>query len=156
MRFEAHTELTFIVMALTHDVPRNVDTTALLSACAMVGDVNVFLTPHYGDDEDAPPSTYAEMEVMIAEHAWRRRGLGREAVQMLLHYITQAAGPPFPLDPSCLFARISMSNAPSIALFEQLGFQVVKKNTVFEEVEMTVVDAARLQTIAPVAVLAWP
>jgi len=121
----------------------------------MAGDVNVFLTPRYSDDEDAPPSTYAEMEVMIAEHTWRRRGLGREALQMLLHYITQMAGPPFPLDPKRLFARISMENAPSIALFEQLGFQVVKENTVFEEVEMVVLDAARLRTTAPVAVLTW-
>ncbi|WFD18056.1 Prohibitin-1, subunit of the prohibitin complex (Phb1p-Phb2p) [Malassezia caprae] len=149
-------KLTFIVLALARDVPRDADTSTLLSACAMAGDVNVFLTPRFSDDEDAPPNTYAEMEVMIAEHAWRRRGLGREALQMLLHYITQAAGPPFPLDPTRLFARISMENAPSIALFEQLGFQAVKENTVFEEVEMAVVDAARLRTTAPVAVLTWP
>lgn len=123
----------------------------------MAGDVNVFLTPRYNDDDDeeAPPSTYAEMEVMIAEHAWRRRGLGREALQLLLYYITKQATSPFPLAPSRLFARIAMDNAPSIALFKQLGFEAVKENAVFEEVEMAVVDATRLQCTAPVATLTW-
>ncbi|WFD21815.1 Prohibitin-1, subunit of the prohibitin complex (Phb1p-Phb2p) [Malassezia equina] len=123
-------KLTFIVLVLTRAVPREADTASLLSACAMAGDVNVFLTPRHNDDDDeeAPPSTYAEMEVMIAEHAWRRRGLGREALQLLLHYITKQATSPFPLDPRRLFARIAMDNAPSIALFKQLGFETVKEN----------------------------
>ncbi|WFD25524.1 Prohibitin-1, subunit of the prohibitin complex (Phb1p-Phb2p) [Malassezia nana] len=115
-------KLTFIVLVLPHDVPLDADAPLLVSVCPMVGDVNVFLSQRYNDD-DTTPCLYAEMEVMIAERVWRRRGLAREALQMLLHYITHEAHAPFPLDPVRLFARISMDNTASKALFEQLGFQ---------------------------------
>ncbi|THV01705.1 hypothetical protein K435DRAFT_750155 [Dendrothele bispora CBS 962.96] len=43
---------------------------------------------------------------------------------------------PNPIPPTSLLCRISEGNAPSIALFEKLGFQVTKRVEVFEEVEM--------------------
>lgn len=44
--------------------------------------------------------------------------------------------PQLPIPRSALVARISESNYPSIKLFEQLGFKVVKRVEVFGEVEM--------------------
>lgn len=155
VRNTANAELTFIILALPRDVPLGVDSPLLVSVCPMVGDVNVFLSHRYNDD-NAAPCLYAEMEVMVAERDWRRRGLAREALQMLLHYITHEAHAPFPLDPVRLFARISMDNTASQALFEQLGFQTVSESAVFQEVEMAVVDPACLAIKAPVAVLSWP
>ena len=45
----------------------------------MIGDVNLFLT----DPEDR---TVAEIELMIADPAFRRLGLGREAALLMLRY----------------------------------------------------------------------
>ena len=46
---------------------------------AMAGDVNIF----FNDFEDPG---MCEVEVMVAEESWRRRGLAREAVLMLMRY----------------------------------------------------------------------
>lgn len=43
---------------------------------------------------------------------------------------------PLPIPPAFLLARISESNAPSIRLFETLGFHITKRVEVFGEVEM--------------------
>ena len=45
---------------------------------------------------------------------------------------------PLPIHPSRLVVRISQSNQPSIKLFMQLGFVVVKVVEVFDEVEMRI------------------
>ena len=45
----------------------------------MIGDVNLFLT----DPEDR---TVAELELMIADPAFRRLGLGKEAALLMLKY----------------------------------------------------------------------
>jgi hypothetical protein len=45
-------------------------------------------------------------------------------------------GSPLPVAPTSLLARISESNAPSIRLFEKLGFHITKRVEVFGEVEM--------------------
>ena len=43
---------------------------------------------------------------------------------------------PLMISPSCLLTRISDTNAPSIRLFEKLGFTITKQVQVFREVEM--------------------
>lgn len=43
---------------------------------------------------------------------------------------------PSPVPPSSLLTRISLTNEPSIKLFEKLGFQIVRTVEVFGEVEM--------------------
>ncbi|KAH9904723.1 acetyltransferase domain-containing protein [Xylariomycetidae sp. FL2044] len=77
----------------------------------MIGDVNMFLTPYHGDDDneeeeiegkgdgktavkgddddDAKKITYltAELDIMIASPAHRGRGLGRAAVRALLRFL---------------------------------------------------------------------
>ena len=56
---------------------------------------------------------------------------------MMLAYATSADAPkPLPVPRERLVARIGEANAPSIRLFEKLGFAVTKRVAVFEEVEM--------------------
>jgi RimJ/RimL family protein N-acetyltransferase len=45
----------------------------------MAGDVNLF----FNDDEDA---TNCEIEIMIAEAKYRRKGFAREALQLMMAY----------------------------------------------------------------------
>jgi len=160
-------------------VPKDANIATLLASCSMAGDVNAFLSERYDEEQlhdetdavndlaDAPPSVWAELEVMIAEPRWRRQGLAREALQMLLYFLTADPTPcassdtphrstALPIAKSRLFARISMYNAPSIALFEQLGFIRGKEYTVFEEVELRVTDESLIQCTKPLAVLEWP
>lgn len=161
-------ELTFIVLARNHDVEQN-DLAALLSLSPMAGDVNVFFNQVYDDeddDEDAVPLTYGEMEVMIAEPRFRRKGLADEALRMLLYYITTTPTPTpdatpdeaqvLPLPPTRLMVRIGSANDASLALFQRLGFTKFKENAVFQETELRVQDSDALQRTAPRAVLAWP
>lgn len=67
-------------------------------ASAMAGDVNLFF-----NDADNPG--VCEVEVMIAEERWRRKGLAREAVLMLMRYGKCPSAGAFPqnyqLESSC-------------------------------------------------------
>lgn len=162
-------ELTFIVLARDQDVKQD-DLAALLSRSPMAGDVNVFFNQVYDDDDDddkdAAPLTYGEMEVMIAEPRFRRKGLADEALRMLLYYITTTPTPApdaapaeaqvLPLPPTRLMVRIGSANDASLALFQRLGFAKFKENAVFQETELRVQDSEALQRTAPRAVLAWP
>ena len=71
----------------------------------------------------------------LLEPAFRRKGLAYTALQLLLSYATS---PTMALGilRARLVARIGERNAPSIRLFEKLGFAVTKRVAVFEEVEM--------------------
>lgn len=82
----------------------------------MVGDVNLFLSDGFG-----------ELELMIAESNWRRRGLGQEAVRLMLFYAVNFI---------CLEhfqVKISRSNKASLAFFEKLGFVRESYSGVFDE-----------------------
>ena len=57
------------------------------------------------------------MNVAVAP-GWRRRGLGRRLVQALLAHLLQT-------DAAELSLEVRVSNAAAIALYEQLGFQIV-------------------------------
>ncbi|EJD55125.1 hypothetical protein AURDEDRAFT_155356 [Auricularia subglabra TFB-10046 SS5] len=82
----------------------------------MVGDVNVFLNP---PDE--------------------AEGLAKCALELLLSYVT---GPPLAIPVSSLVVKIGKDNAPSIALFRRLYFDVVSEPNVFGEVELRYTKAA--------------
>ncbi|PFH48042.1 hypothetical protein AMATHDRAFT_76923 [Amanita thiersii Skay4041] len=125
-----------------------------LAALPMVGDVNMFLSgtrpppPQIqeavdGDEEDFS----AEVEIMIAEPDYRRRGLAYEALQLMLSYATgtpelfktqllQRSESPLCIPARHLLTRITESNMASIKLFEKLGFEITKRVAVFGEVEM--------------------
>ncbi|KAH9920553.1 acyl-CoA N-acyltransferase [Epithele typhae] len=121
-------KLTFIVLAgagatATQPGP------GLATTQPMVGDVNLFLKGSPADDDFE-----AEVEIMIAEPAHRRKGLAHAALQLLLAYATTAL--PVPVPRAALVARVAETNAPSIGLLEKLGFAVVRRVEVFGEVEM--------------------
>lgn len=158
-------ELTFIMLARPPNQALS-DLSALLAASPMAGDVNVFLNEQYeGDDESAPPVTYGEIEVMVAESRFRRQGFAEEALRLLFYYITsnptptlQGARPsasPFPLEPTRLLVRIGSDNSPSLALFQRLGFSHYKDNAVFQETELRVQNPGALQCTRPEAILTW-
>ena len=86
----------------------------------MVGDVNLF----FNNEDD---KNEAELEVMIAEPADRRKGYGKEAVKLMLQYGCNALGV------RKYIVKIGDENKESIALFIQLGFQEQSHSLVFKE-----------------------
>ncbi|KAK7197142.1 Acetyltransferase (GNAT) domain/Acetyltransferase (GNAT) family [Novymonas esmeraldas] len=75
----------------------------------------------------APARTF-EVEVMVAETAFRRRGLAEAAVRMMMQYAIAVCGA------TRFVAKILDTNAGSIALFTQrLGFTPFKRVAVFHE-----------------------
>lgn len=77
----------------------------------------------------ASPSRTFEVEVMVADTSFRRRGLAEAAVRMLMQYAVAVCGA------TRFVAKILDSNAGSIALFTRhLGFVPFKEVKVFHEV----------------------
>jgi RimJ/RimL family protein N-acetyltransferase len=89
---------------------------------SMVGDVNCF----FNDPEDRLQRV--EIEVMIAEKAYRRRGFGREALQLMMRYCVKELGV------KGFRAQILEVNRASRSLFESLGFELTRRIEVFNEV----------------------
>lgn len=105
-------KLTFIILA-------RADCDASFPESAMAGDVNVFF--HHDDG--------AEVEVMIAEAKYRRRGFGSEAVRLALGYACKVR------QPRRFYAKIGAANVASQKLFESLGFSRVAFVEAFQEHE---------------------
>lgn len=87
---------------------------------AMVGDVNLYMN----DPEDP---LFAEIEIMIAEPKSRGKGLGKEAVIMMMAFATENLGI------HTFRAKIGESNQGSLALFHKLGFQDSSFSEAFKE-----------------------
>lgn len=92
----------------------------------LIGDVNLFLS----QDEDG--SSKAECEVMIAVMGHQSKGLGKEALQMMILYASKH----LKISPSAFFAKIGMNNTPSLHLFQKLDFKEIGRSEVFQEVEL--------------------
>lgn len=58
------------------------------------------------------------------------QGIARQALELFMAYASSR------LQVRCFRAKILESNAPSIALFESMGFQEVKRVAVFKEVHL--------------------
>mmetsp|Transcript_21417 Transcript_21417/g.47485 ORF Transcript_21417/g.47485 Transcript_21417/m.47485 type:complete len:203 (+) Transcript_21417:44-652(+) len=117
-------KLTFIVLDPT--LPAD---TLLGDACeggGMVGDVNVFF-PTARPSDSAPDYTEGEVEVMIAVPEARRRGLAREALSLIMAFCVRE------LSTERFVAKIKEHNAPSVALFEKLGFSLLRRQAIFQE-----------------------
>jgi len=137
-------KLTFIVLARDGDRTDLSMSTAEIARLPMIGDVNLFIKRraddgdddqdqgHLSEDDLKSPYREVECEVMIAESEYRGKSLGFAALGILLSYATADLGIP----PSTLVARIGLNNAPSIALFQRLGFVQSKVVEVFGELEM--------------------
>lgn len=89
---------TFIVLAAQADPDSELD--------SMVGDVNLFMNDHDNKFN-------AEIEIMIAEPRFRRCGLAREALKMMIHYGTTQ------LQLTRFFAKVGENNVASIELFKR-------------------------------------
>ena len=77
---------------------------------AMVGDINLFFPGGAGD------RAHAELMVMTADPRARRKGIAAEAVALVMRYGAAR------LRVERFFVKISEGNAPSLALFEALGY----------------------------------
>lgn len=90
----------------------------------MIGDVNLFL-----NDADEP--TVAEIEIMIAVKASRRKGLAFEALTIFMAYAVKYLGI------TCFQAKIGLSNQSSLNLFGKLGYAEISRSKIFNEATMT-------------------
>lgn len=107
---------------------------ALRRAMVMIGDVNLFVPPHWEDDG-------VEIEVMIAEKGVRRRGFAQEALSLVMSYAVRRLGFRH------FVAKILEDNTSSQRLFtEKLHFELFKKVDVFHELHYE----RRLNLAAPV------
>lgn len=95
---------TFIVLSNDREECGTVLPDDLLSV--MAGDVNMFL-----NDRDDP--SVAELEVMIAEEKYRRRGYGQEAVELMMHYGVTVLGI------TRFYVKINQANTPSLDMFKR-------------------------------------
>ncbi|GAB0099688.1 N-acetyltransferase 9-like protein [Sergentomyia squamirostris] len=84
---------------------------------SMVGDVNLFLLPK----DDTSDHVVGEVTIMIAEKEARGKGLGQEALLLMMSYAVRT------LKISKFVALIGENNTPSVKLFEKLKFQEVDK-----------------------------
>ncbi|KAI7824049.1 N-acetyltransferase 9 [Gamsiella multidivaricata] len=113
---------TFII--LSRESPNQEITRTNALAQKMVGDVNLFFNDH-----DDPRS--AEIEIMVAEPSYRRKGMGLEALRMMMVYAQQSLGT------RRITAKVSTENKGSIQLFlTQLGFVQISYSQVFGEVTL--------------------
>lgn len=133
-------KLTFIVHDRAESEARPEDPTS-----GMCGDINLFLMNDDASEDYSPPPAAgeaaapsaprkaAEVMVMIADPAYRRRGYAAEAVRAILAF---ASGPSLGL--TRFVAKITESNAASLALFQgpRLGFRVARRMPHFEEIHL--------------------
>ncbi|KAF8530686.1 GNAT domain-containing protein [Gautieria morchelliformis] len=132
-------KLTFIILARPHLLSRAtfdgneniLPSPKEILTFRMIGDVNLFLK------ESPEGCQEVEAEVMVAEPAYRRKGVAFNALQILFHYATSPEGPPSLRIPTeRLIARIGQANSASLRLFEKLSFRVTRQVPVFQEVEL--------------------
>ncbi|KAL5709629.1 GCN5-related N-acetyltransferase 9 [Ranunculus cassubicifolius] len=90
---------------------------------AMAGDVNIYM-----NDLDDPQM--AEMEIMIAEPKSQGKGLGKEAILMMMNFAIEKLGI------QSFRAKIGESNVKSLSLFRKLGFEESSYSKVFKEVTL--------------------
>jgi RimJ/RimL family protein N-acetyltransferase len=97
---------TFIILERTSDSDKESTEAVVSELQRMVGDVNMFMNDY--DD-----CGNAEIEIMIAEPRYRRRGFAREALKLMIHYGRKE------LKLTRFFAKIGESNLASIELFKR-------------------------------------
>ena len=94
-----------------------------------VGDIAVFAHPWLED----PPAV--EIDIMIAEEDYRRRGLAKAAIKLLAAYLgilKKGSEGPF-ANIEQILAKIIKKNEPSLKLFEKLGFQHQEFDDTFQQ-----------------------
>lgn len=107
---------------------------------AMIGDVNLFLSDEDVNDyeTDVTPSVsnddkkfrQAEIDIMIAEQEYQKRGMGSEATCLMLLYGAKTLGI------RRFFCKINEDNESSIKMFKRLGFRQCDYAECFRQVEL--------------------
>lgn len=112
-----------------------------------VGDINLFLKAQDDDDVDG---VVGEVDIMIADAAYRGKGLGRAALTTFLHHVlcnldaimgeyqqarSTSAETAMP-ELKMFMVKIKKDNEPSMALFRRLGFEQLGGVDYFGEVKM--------------------
>lgn len=164
---ESHDKLTFILCrpgAPGDDIISSLEFGVSDAPDKMIGDINFFLYPWNDDEEDetnSPGESWCigEVDIMIAGHGDRGKGLGKAAVSTFLHYIwsnldavlgeyqsasreeVKGSGP---LKLKLLMVKIKATNRHSIALFKGLGFEQEGDVNYFGEVKMVLEDFGRI------------
>lgn len=135
----------------------------------MIGDVNLFLYPNDDDEgedqaDDGWFQCIGEVDIMIASHDHRGKGLGRAVVSGFLQYIsrnlegilreyytgereqagagstTTTNSPMLKPRLRMLMAKINKDNTKSIALFKSLGFEQEGDVNYFGELKLVLRD----------------
>ncbi|EFO20484.1 acetyltransferase [Loa loa] len=122
---EDEDKCTFIVLA------RDLIDSGADEIAGMVGDVNIFINGSTG-----------ELTTMIAESKWRRKGLGEEAVRMMLRFAFQVIGL------RAFEVKISNDNVSSLKLFQKIGFVVNSQCSKFREYTLSIGMEHILKAIA--------
>lgn len=118
-------KLTFIVLCAATYAKTNDEIEA------MVGDTNLFLrTEENEQTEGNSQQIVAEAEIMIASPEARGKGLGREALLLMLKYAQEH------LTVAKFEAKINMDNAISLRMFKSFQFNEVRRVEVFHEVTL--------------------
>ncbi len=95
------------------------------------GDVNVFLREEESEEGSGTTLRIAELSVMICPESMRQRGHASRALSLLFELLRDHK------IADVLEAHVLAKNAPSIALFRKLGFEVQSENEAFGELVMT-------------------
>ena len=104
------------------------------------------------DDDALPPldrataSLQAELEVMVAEPASRRRGIARESLLMLMRWVGDSVP-----GVSEFVVKVTNENEASLQLFKGLGFRVRRVLDVFEQTELRLSAADARERVASVS-----
>ncbi|KAJ1419582.1 GNAT domain-containing protein [Ochromonadaceae sp. CCMP2298] len=131
---------TFIVLAraaLGQDTVFSVPGTAAETdeLNAMAGDVNMFM--------NCDDPLEAELEIMIGEAKYRRMGLAREALRLMMHYGVTALGI------WRFYVKIGEKNTVSLDMFKSLGFVQVNYVPAFQEYELQFVVSGNTINTTP-------
>lgn len=95
-----------------------------LNSDTLVGDANLFIQ----QPEEEENHHIAELDVMIAEVEFRKRGIASKAIELLMEFAQSELGI------SRFVVKILQENQASISMFTKLGFQFVRKQEAFGEV----------------------
>uniref|UniRef100_A0A8R1Y4P7 N-acetyltransferase domain-containing protein n=1 Tax=Onchocerca volvulus TaxID=6282 RepID=A0A8R1Y4P7_ONCVO len=106
---------TFIILA------RDLIDSGVDEISSMVGDINIFINDSIG-----------ELTIMIAESKWHRKGLGEEAVRIMLKFAFEIIGL------RNFEVKISDDNISSLKLFQKIGFFLTSQCSKFHEYTLSI------------------
>lgn len=128
-------------MMLMTSEERSIDASFIpKSLCAMIGDINLFLSEEEEDENESERDDtsgaehrrrmQAELDVMVAEESFRGKGIGKEAVCIMMLYGAEELGI------RKFVVKVNETNVASRFLFEKsLGFKETNYAACFNQYE---------------------